>query len=224
MIWEKIERITSIDIENNILIVYGTNTISDNLRLNELLTHSELAYSERLKEEGQKDTWLSCRVSLRLILGSYLNMNPLNIELRKGNFGKLYLAESKMCFNISHSKTSFLLGFSLGARIGIDIEILDGSEELPSIVNYAFSDDEARYCLNGKQAKLFTEVWTLKEAFLKAVGVGLVDELKAITVVGNSKNDIERFKLYQNTFLCPNGETGSVVYRNNKPLKFFCLL
>ena len=43
MIWEKIERITSIDIENNILIVYGTNTISDNLRLNELLTHSELA-------------------------------------------------------------------------------------------------------------------------------------------------------------------------------------
>jgi len=118
---------------------------------------------------------------------------------------------------------AFLLGFCFGGRIGVDIEMLNGSEDLPSMVNYAFSDDEALSCRYGENQGRFAEIWTLKEAFLKAVGVGLVDRLTSVTVSVNVRNDILRHQLNQKTFSCPHGETGSLVYRKNNSLKYIWL-
>jgi len=132
--------------------------------------------------------------------------------------------DSKLSFNVSHSNSSFLLGFNLLGRIGVDIEKLSGREDLPSLIKYAFSDDEATYCNNGNLAEGFTEVWTMKEAFLKAVGAGLVDQLPSISVIGPVANYIYRFKLNQESFLCPNGETGSIVYRKDQPIKYIWLI
>ena len=115
-----------------------------------------------------------------------------------------------------------MLGFNHLGRIGVDIEKLSGREELPSLISYAFSAEEADYCSKGILPERFTEVWTLKEAFLKAVGVGLVDELPSITVKGNN-NYINRLALNQKTFLCPNGETGSIVYKKEPPIKHIWL-
>ncbi|MEI6433745.1 MAG: 4'-phosphopantetheinyl transferase superfamily protein [Bacteroidota bacterium] len=220
MIWKKVTDLLSYTNRENLLIVYGTNKLVDFLPICDLITSDEIAYSEGLRGEGQKNTWLSCRAALRLALGFYLSKKPIEIELRKSRFGKLFTADADIFFNVSHSKHAFLLGFNPGGRIGIDIELMNGSEDLPSLVTYAFSTAEANYYRNGEGAKRFAEIWTLKEAFLKAVGVGLVNDLTSITVTGESQNYIARYHLKQKSFLCPNGETGSVVYRNNKPLEF----
>ncbi len=220
MNWVKSVKIPELSNEQeSLVIVYGTDYQSHSLALKEILTPQELAYSERLGNKHQKRTWLSCRATLRLILGTYLNKKPFDIELRKGRFGKLYLSESNLFFNVSHSNDAFLLGFCFGGRIGIDIEILNGSEDLPSMVKYAFSEIEAQYCRNGENQERFVEIWTSKEALLKASGVGMVDCLSLITVSENVKNDISRLNLIQKSFLCPGNETGSIVYRTNKPLK-----
>lgn len=224
MNWQKSDSIQEIAQEDHLLIIYGTNSFANNLNLNNILTQEELNYSERLRGPGQKDTWLSCRATLRLFLTSYLSTNPQIIELKKGRFGKLYVDDCKLSFNVSHSNSSFLLGFNLLGRIGVDIEKLSGREDLPSLIRYAFSDDEAAYCNNGNLAERFTEVWTLKEAFLKAVGVGLVDQLPSISVIGPVANYICRFKLNQESFLCPNGETGSIFYRKDQPIKYIWLI
>lgn len=224
MNWEKTFNIPALttDIES-LLIIYSTNSLENNLPVTEIITHNELAYSVRLRNEEQRSTWLSCRATLRLILGSWMNKKPCDIEFRKGRFGKLSLPGTNLFFNVSHSNDAFLIGFNYGGRIGIDIEILNGSEDLHSMVNYAFSEAETHYCSFGENHERFAEIWTLKEAFLKAVGVGLVDQLKSVNVTGDFKNDILRYKLNQKSFCCPNGETGSIVYRTNKPLKFICL-
>ena len=206
------------------LIVYGTNRLADLLPVGEMLTSEEIAYSGQLKGLGQKNTWQSCRAVLRIMLEIYLGKKAIDIEFRKGRFGKPYLANTDLCFNVSHSKHSYLLGFNRGGRIGVDIELLNGSEDLPSLVKYAFSATEANYFRNGESMERFTEIWTLKEAFLKAVGAGLVNSLSSITVTGEPANFITRYKLNQKSFLCPNGETGSVVYRNNVPLRFIWLI
>ena len=220
MNWEKSSAISEIALDYELLIIYGTNSLAENLQLTEILTLEELAYSERLKGSGQKSTWLSCRATLRMILASYLKTNPQEIDFRKGKFGKLSVIDTHLCFNVSHTNNSFLMGFNSAGRIGVDIEKLSGGEDLPSMINYAFSEDEANYCKNGEITRHFTEIWTLKEAFLKASGVGLVDELPAVSVLGTSENEIDRYYLNQETFLCPNGETGSIVYRKDKHLKF----
>jgi len=225
MNWEKSGNIQDITSgTESLLIVYGTNSLINSLPVPEILTCKELTYSERLRGEGQKSTWLACRATLRLILGSYLGKQPMDIEFRKGRFGKPYLSETNLFFNVSHSKYAFLLGFCFGGRIGIDIELLTGSEDLSSLVHYAFSDAEIQYCNNGENTGRFAEIWTLKEAFLKAVGVGMVDRLTSITVSGTVQNDILSHKLNQKSFSCPNGETGSIVYSKNKPLKFIWLI
>ena len=215
MNWEKSGSIGEITRSSHLLIVYGTNSLADNLPLAEILTPEELNYSERLRGPGQKNTWLSCRATLRLVLASYITIHPQKIELRKGRFGKLHITDSNIFFSVSHSNYAFLLGFNLLGRIGVDIEKLSGREDIPSLIQYAFSDEEAGYCNTGDLAERFTEVWTMKEAFLKAVGVGLVDQLPSISVIGPVRNYISRFKLNQESFLCPNGETGSIVYRGN---------
>lgn len=220
MNWLKSDNIQEITGSNDLAIVYGTNSLAENSDLHKILTPKELIYAERLKGSGQKSTWLSCRSALRLILGSYLNMPPVEIEFKKGRFGKLYITDTDLCFNVSHTNSAFLLAFNFCGRIGVDIEMLTGKEDLPLLIRYAFSDAETDYCNNGNLAERFTEIWTRKEAFLKAAGVGLVDQLTAINVTGTNENDISRLKLNSKTFTCPNGETGSVVFKNKLPLKF----
>jgi 4'-phosphopantetheinyl transferase len=223
MNWEKSGNINEITSNDQLLIVYGTNLLADKLPITEILTSDEFEYSERLKGNGQKSTWRSCRATLRMILANYLKTNPQKIEFRKGRFGKLSVIDSHLSFNVSHTSHSFLMGFNPGGRIGVDIENLTGQENLPDLIDYAFSADEANYCKTGETANRFLEVWTLKEAFLKATGVGLVDELKAFSVIGLQENVIDRFGLNKKAVLCPNGETGSIVFRNNKPIKFVWL-
>lgn len=218
--WEKSGNINKITISDHLLIVYGTNLLVEALTITEILTSEELNYSERLKGNGQKNTWLSCRAVLRLLLATYLKQNPKEIEFRKGKFGKLSITDSELSFNISHTNQSFILGFNLLGRIGVDIEKLSGKEDLTGMMEYAFSTEETNYCKKGETADRFLEVWTLKEAFLKAAGIGLVNELAAFSVIGNQENKIARYKLNKKTFLCPNGETGSIVHRSNLPLKF----
>ncbi|MDP3913208.1 MAG: 4'-phosphopantetheinyl transferase superfamily protein [Bacteroidota bacterium] len=220
MNWQKSGNIKEITGSKDLLIVYGTNSLAENLDLHEILTSEELIYAERLRGPGQKSTWLSCRAGLRLVLGSYLSINPQIIEFEKNRFGKLHMVDSKLFFNVSHSNNSFLLGFNHSGRIGVDIEKLSGREDIPSLIKYAFSDAESNYCKSGNLAERFTEIWTLKEAFLKAAGVGLVEDLTSVTVTGSAENNLSQLNLNQESFLCPNGETGSIVFKNKLPLKF----
>ncbi|MBW8331757.1 MAG: 4'-phosphopantetheinyl transferase superfamily protein [Prolixibacteraceae bacterium] len=224
MNWLKSDSLQEITGSNDLVIVYGTNSMAENPDLHEILTPEELIYADRLKGSGQKSTWLSCRSALRLILGSYLKKPPIEIEFRKGRFGKPFIVGTNLCFNVSHTNRSFLLAFNSSGRIGVDIEMLTGKEDLQLLIRYAFSDAETNYCNNGNLAERFTEVWTRKEALLKAAGIGLVDQLTAITVTGTTGNDISRLKLNSKTFTCPNGETGSIVYRKDQPIRFFVVI
>jgi 4'-phosphopantetheinyl transferase len=157
---------------------------------------------------------------LRSILGGFAGIEPVDVNIQKNRFGKPFLTNSKLSFNLSHTNEAFLIGFSKNGRIGIDLEKLSGREELLSLIEYSFSQQESDYCLKGELSICFLEIWTLKEAFLKAAGVGLVDNLKSVNVFGEVANDITRRDLCYSNFLCPNGETASVVYRSGASISF----
>jgi len=223
MIWEKSVEIQQMTLDHNILAVYGTGKQQDYKLLPTLLTEDEMAYANRLRSERQKNTWISCHVKLRQILGIYFNMNPIEIELKKNRFGRPYVASSNLFFNLSHTVSSFLIGFSVGGKIGVDLDKLSGREDLPSLMDYAFSSAETDYCLNGELSEHFLKIWTLKEAFLKAAGVGLVDHLKSVNVCGNFENNIYAKNFLQKTMICPNGETASIVHQNNQSIAYVWL-
>ena len=224
MNWSSLANIGDISIGiNSVSICYGTDSLASSWNLAEILTVDELSSANKLRNELQRSTWRSCRAALRLILGTYFGIKPAEIQLKTNHFGKLFVSNSNLSFNVSHTDKSFLLGFNFGGRIGVDLEYLTGKEDRPLLVGYAFSWQETDFCNQGSTAENFLRIWTLKEAYLKATGVGLVDYLKSVNVYGISDSEIEARQLSQETFTCPGGETASIVYRNEKLINYIWL-
>lgn len=102
-------------------------------------------------------------------------------------------------FSYSHSKSFSVLCISTnGCFVGVDIEPCITSERL----YYSFlSEQEVRYidsCKVAERAKEATKIWTRKEAFVKAVGVGMIthpNTLDVLPVITASSGEI----MYQGT-------------------------
>lgn len=88
--------------------------------------------------------------------------------------GKPYYNGSKE-FSISHSGDYVAVAFS-DKKIGIDIEKLT-EFDLMSVLDY-LHPEEAAYVESASNAEgAFYKVWTRKEAYLKAIGKGIVEGL-----------------------------------------------
>jgi 4'-phosphopantetheinyl transferase len=85
-------------------------------------------------------------------------------------------------FNIAHTEGLVAMAVCRGARVGVDVEKL-GRAPLALVDRY-FSTVEAAQ-LRGlppeAQPRRFVQIWTLKEAYLKAVGIGLAGGLGRMT-------------------------------------------
>lgn len=223
MIWESASNLPEIGGDQHILVIYGTGKTTDLGSWTEWLTIDEIEHARQIRSEEERNTWISCHATLRRLLGNWLHLKPAEIELKKSTHGKLFLSGSNLYFNLSHTAKSYLLGFNFNGRIGVDLEFLSGSEDLPLLIGYAFSGQETDFCNQGNKPENFLKIWTLKEAYLKATGVGLVDFLKSVNIYGDKDNAIDNKQFSQNSFTCPNGETASIVYRNEKPIDYIWL-
>jgi len=223
MIWESLGKVPKLNASQNILVIYGTGNSTEAGWMAEWLSPGEQERASRIRSEVERNTWISCHMVLRQVLGEMAGIKPSDIKIGKTPFGKLYLPGSNLQFNLSHTDKSFLLGFNFNGKIGIDLEYFTGKEELPLLIEHAFSPQETNFCFQGNTIENFLKIWTMKEAYLKATGVGLVDDLKSINIYGNEENDIVRNKLCQDNFICPNGETASIVYNNGKPIDYIWL-
>ncbi|MBB4197006.1 hypothetical protein CCR94_23455 [Rhodoblastus sphagnicola] len=95
-------------------------------------------------------------------------------------------------WNVSSSSREnvWLFGLARGARIGVDVEIFR-SIEPPDI---ALHPDERRRLATlpaAKAADAFYDLWTVKEAYIKALGVGLRRDLTQIRVTTGAALEIE---------------------------------
>ena len=116
-------------------------------------------------------------------------------EIFVGKFGKPYLLDSKLNFNISHSD-SFLVCVISTQNIGIDIEKKRVVNNVESIASRFILKDEyaaIKQCSANSKIDLFFKFWTLKESFAKMLGTGIFKEIKSISFAGHIKT---KFCLY----------------------------
>jgi 4'-phosphopantetheinyl transferase len=85
-------------------------------------------------------------------------------------------ALARLRFNISHGTGMVVCAVAEGIDVGIDVEPLDRPVEAMEIADRFFSEREVADLtalpLQRRQAR-FLEYWTLKEAYIKARGLGL---------------------------------------------------
>lgn len=125
---------------------------------------------------------------MRFILAQYLKISPRSLEFSTGTNGKPKLAgragEKSIGFNLSHSYEKALLAVVKGREIGVDIEYIKDDYSFDEVAARFFSHREIlalRALPEHLKREAFFKCWSIKEAFLKAKGLGLsgnFDELE----------------------------------------------
>jgi len=124
-----------------------------------------------------------------MILSLYLDCRPADVLFRAGAHGKPFLEPAahgqRLRFNVSHSHELALVGVTAASEVGVDIERVRPLEDLDAMVARHFAPRERRAFTRAAPAdrlRTFFRHWTLKEAYLKASGVGLSGPLDAVDV------------------------------------------
>lgn len=89
--------------------------------------------------------------------------------------------------SLSHTRGFVAAAIARGFRIGIDAERRDPSRSQLDIADRFFANQEAerlRSLPQNRVAPAFTALWTLKEAFVKAIGKGFAQPLKSFSFDG----------------------------------------
>ncbi len=154
-----------------------------------LLADDEDARARRLRFEEDQRRFVVCRANLRMILSRYLDCRPVDVLFRTGAHGKPFLEPAahgqRLRFNVSHSYELALVGVTAASEVGVDIERVRPLEDLDAMVARHFAPRERRAFTRAAPAdrlRTFFRHWTLKEAYLKASGVGLSGPLDAVDV------------------------------------------
>ncbi|MAE71108.1 MAG: phosphopantetheinyl transferase [Gemmatimonadetes bacterium] len=142
-----------------------------------VLTDAERRRASGFLSADRRSAFTASRHLLRVLSGSYLGAEPLSIEITNGEQGKPRIAGSALEFNLSHSGDWALLAFAWRRLVGVDIEKVDRRGDRDRIVSRFFSERELRAyrALAPEQREIaFFDVWTRKEAFIKAHGKGVL--------------------------------------------------
>lgn len=153
--------------------------------LQEKITAVEVERSNRFRYWREKRRYIAGRGILRVLLGSYLNLNPPDVEIAYSEYDKPFLPTNRIQFNLSHSKGIALYAFCLAAGVGVDLEKIRPISDAEGIAARFFSTAEhARFQALPKEKRkdAFFACWTRKEAFIKALGEGLSYPLRDFDV------------------------------------------
>jgi 4'-phosphopantetheinyl transferase len=124
-----------------------------------------------------------------MILATYSLIPPRALRFCVNQYGKPALEgtlpHSPLTFNLSHSDDLAVVAISRMAPLGVDIEFMRIMPDLEAIATRFFSPREQTTLLRLPQRdrlRAFYRCWTGKEAFIKALGMGLQFDLQRFDV------------------------------------------
>ena len=140
------------------------------------------------QECGSFNTGLSlfCRALMRKTLSQYIDLPPNQWKFSRGEYGKPEVVNFDLpfFFNASHSSQFAVCAIGQAGPIGVDIERSDRVCSTDKIAHRFFTKSEAEtfsHLTARRRRKMFFELWTLKEAYLKARGIGLRQALNTMS-------------------------------------------
>jgi len=151
------------------------------------MTAGERARYARFRHDTDRWMFALGRAMARVLVGRALEVDPADWAWREGPHGRPEIDRpaTDLHFNVSHSGGLVVCALARGRAIGIDIEDLTRRAPDPAVV--------PRYCAPAEADDVrahgdrwrdrFLTYWTLKEAYLKARGLGISLPLSDIAFV-----------------------------------------
>jgi 4'-phosphopantetheinyl transferase len=155
-------------------------------RYRPLLSADELERAQRFKFDHLREAYILGRGVTRSILARRIDQDPRALRFQYSSYGKPSLEGAQgWHFNVSHSGALLVCALTEAAPVGVDVELVQPKPDLAAIAKRFFSTAEAQRLLAAPPESVtgaFFEIWTRKEAFLKATGIGLSRDLHSFTV------------------------------------------
>lgn len=154
-----------------------------------ILSPQELERANRFHNPLHRSRYIVSHAVLRNILASYLNTPPRELKFDYGPHGKPSIAQpadSNLQYNMSHSNEMAFYAINLDGRVGVDVEYIKKDADMLGIAKRFFNKNEYLRLLQlpqNVQKEAFYQCWTLKEAYIKAHGIGLTKPLSSFEVI-----------------------------------------
>jgi 4'-phosphopantetheinyl transferase len=161
--------------------------------LQSCLTAGERGRAERYQSQAVRQQFVITRGLLRILLGQYLQHDPKKIAFGYSAHGKpeLSMPQSKLHFNISHSKGMVVFAVRTNQPVGVDLEWINPAANCGAITRRMFSAQEQAE-INDlpplEQPAKFFQIWTRKEALIKLFGDRLFSGLKTYEASAQSSS------------------------------------
>lgn len=156
----------------------------------ELLSMEEVQRCGKFMQERDQSLYLTAHAMLRRVLSSYENRRATEWQFVTGQYGKPELvaaqADSGLQFNLSHTPGKVACAVCRDVPIGVDVESLERNMNLLALAERYFSqqETEALQALpTAQQKQRFIQYWTLKEAYIKAIGGGMSIPLDSFSML-----------------------------------------
>lgn len=162
--------------------VYLDQEVFPIARFESFLSADERSRADRFVTAELRQRYVVCRGALRELLASEIKTTPEKLVLDYQQWGKPILRKprSPVRFNVSHSAAWGLIGLAY-SEIGVDIEIPQSRTNHRAIASQVLHPQEAE--INATLpprdfAENIMRLWVVKEALLKALGLGIAEGLQ----------------------------------------------
>jgi 4'-phosphopantetheinyl transferase len=148
-----------------------------------MLSAEERARTDRFRFERDATLYAAAHVLLRKMLAAHGVPDP---RFRVNAWGKPELdgADPALRFNLTHTRGLAACAVTPFGDLGIDAEAVDPAVDCLDLARHFFAPQEAAFLAGlppDRRGVAFCRLWTLKEAFIKAVGQGLSIPLDAFS-------------------------------------------
>jgi 4'-phosphopantetheinyl transferase len=148
------------------------------------LSPDEGARCQRFVFRRDRRDFAAGHALLRRVLSMYDDVRPDAWTFVAAGNGKPSLAQEPgappLAFNLSHTQGLVACAVARDAEVGVDVECVERVTDGRDVAERYFSAAELAQldaCPEEQRAARFIELWTLKEAYLKAIGSGLARPL-----------------------------------------------
>jgi 4'-phosphopantetheinyl transferase len=199
--------------ENALILWFGAPETLGGPNLSNTLSDDERMRAVSFQFEADRWAFAAAHTGLRRLLGPMLGYAPRVLRFRADVSGKPYLDHSgrhaTVQFSISHTRGCVSVAVA-GRAVGVDIERRREISDLMAVARTTFAPEEyanlAARPEGTARTALFYRYWTLGEAFIKATGEGIAQDLTsfafteegapALTRVTARWGPVERWRFY----------------------------
>ena len=155
---------------------------------NSVLSAQEMHQHDRFHFEKDKHSYLVSHALLRHALSKYSTVRALQWQFSCNTHGKPELVKDTVAldidipaisFNLTHTDGLCACVVTLDRTCGIDAENIHRKNRLAAVAQRMFAEEELKVLQeNPDEQHQFYNFWTLREAYVKALGTGLAGSSK----------------------------------------------